>query len=286
MTPAPLQHQIDEFNAQARNQLTADLLQDLTRPIAQRIQSGAAEQALTEGASVPDFTLPDAFGHPVTLSHLLQHGPVVLTFYRGAWCPHCRLTLHAYRQALPQIQASGASLVAISLQTPEHSRAMVEKEELTFAVLSYVDNTVARRFGLVYTIDEAVRAAHRQVGANLPAFNGDDSDSRELPMPGTVLLAFVDPDFTHRLDPSAIIARLLTRLATLTIEKTQLLTLTHQLHTVPRPGPVWRCARCSASCGTRRCSTRAWPVRWRSISRCSATKAGWRWIWRWPPTYS
>jgi signal transduction histidine kinase len=235
MTTAPLQHQIDEFNAQARSQLPADLLQDLTRPIAQLIQSGTAEQALTEGAPAPDFTLPDAFGHPVTLSRLLQHGPVVITFYRGAWCPYCKLTLRAYQQALPQIQESGASLVAISPQTPEHSRAMVEKQELTFAVLSDVGNTVARRFGLVYTIDEAVRAAHQQVGADLPAFNGDDS--WELPMPGTfivdqagtVLLASVDPDFTHRLDPSAIIARLLARLATLTIEKTQLLTRTHQV---------------------------------------------------------
>jgi peroxiredoxin len=207
----------------------------LTRPIAQLIQSGAAEQALSEGASAPDFTPPDAFGNPVTLSHLFQQGPVVITFYRGAWCPYCRLTLHAYQQALPQIQEAGASLVAISPQTPEHSRALVEKEELTFAMLSDAGNTVARRFGLVYTLDEAVRAAHQQVGADLPAFNGDDS--WELPMPGTfivdqagtVLLAFVDPDFTHRLDPSAIIGRLLARLATLAIEKTQLLTRTHQV---------------------------------------------------------
>jgi peroxiredoxin len=159
MTTAPLQRPIDAFNAQARSQLPTDLLQDLTSPVAQLIQSGAAEQALTEGASAPDFTLPDAFGNPVTLSHLLQQGPVVITFFRGAWCPYCRLTLRAYQQALPQIQESGASLVTISPQTPVHSRAMVEKEELTFAVLSDVGNTVARRFGLVYTIDAAVHAA-------------------------------------------------------------------------------------------------------------------------------
>jgi signal transduction histidine kinase len=235
MTTTPLQHQIDEFNDLARSQLPTALLHDLTKPIARLVESGAAEQVLKEGGPAPAFTLPDAFGHPVTLSHLLQQGPVVITFYRGAWCPYCRLTLRAYQQALPQIQESGASLVAISPQTPERSRALVEKEELTFPILSDVGNTVARRFGLVYTIDEAVRAAHQQVGADLPAFNGDDS--WELPMPGTfivdqagtVLLACVDPDFTHRLDPSAIIARLLTRLAALAIEKTQLLTRTYQV---------------------------------------------------------
>jgi peroxiredoxin len=91
---------------------------------------------------------------------------------------------------------------------------LAEKLELSFAVLSDMDNLVARQFGLVFTLDEAVRDAYKQVGANLPRFNG--TDSWDLPMAGTFLvdqsgivrLAFVDPDFTRRLDPSVIIARL------------------------------------------------------------------------------
>jgi peroxiredoxin len=100
------------------------------------------------------------------------------------------------------------------ISRPCHSLSIVEKKELTFAVMSDVGNHVARQFGLVFTIDEAVRDAHQRVGANLPAFNGDDS--WELPMAGTFLLdpsgivhlAFVNPDFTRRLDPSVILARL------------------------------------------------------------------------------
>ena len=213
-TPTPLQQQIDEFNAQGSSQMPANVVRDLTSPIAQIIASGAAGHALKEGERAPDFTLPDAFGNPVTLAHLLRQGPVVLTFYRGEWCPYCNLELRAYQRALPQLQELGASLVAISPQTPDHSLATAEKKDLTFAVLSDVGNTVARRFGLVFSIDAAVRATHRQVGANVPAYNGDES--WELPMPGTfvvdqagtVRLAFVDPDFTHRLDPSIVIARL------------------------------------------------------------------------------
>ncbi len=213
-TNTPLQQQIDAFNAQAASQLSADLVEDLRSPIGQLIMSGAAEKVLKEGAQAPDFTLPDALGNLVTLSHLLKQGPVVISFYRGEWCPYCNLELRAYQQALPQLQALGASLVAISPQTPDHGLSTVEKQELTFAVLSDVGNHVARQFGLVFTIDERVRAAHTQVGADLPRFNGDDS--WELPMAGTFLvdqsgnvrLAFVDPDFTRRLDPSVIIARL------------------------------------------------------------------------------
>jgi peroxiredoxin len=213
-TNTPLQQQLDEFLAQGRSLLPADLRQDLLSPIEQLITSGAAEKALKEGAQAPDFTLPDARGLAVTLSHLLSQGPVVITFYRGQWCPYCNLELRAYQQALPQLRALGASLVAISPQTPDHSLSTVEKIELTFAALSDVDNQVARQFGLVFTIDEAVRSAHERVGANLPAFNGDDS--WELPMTGTFLidqsgivrLAFVNPDFTRGLDPSVIVARL------------------------------------------------------------------------------
>jgi peroxiredoxin len=210
----PLQQQLDEFIAQVASRLPADVVEDLTGPIGQLMMSDASSQALKEGVQAPDFTLPDVRGASVTLSHLLMQGPVVIAFYRGTWCPYCNLQLRAYQQALPQIQAQGASLVAISPQTPDNSLSMAEKNELTFAVLSDVGNQVARQFGLVFTIDEAVRATHKQVGANLPAFNGNDS--WELPMAGTFLidpagivrLIFVDPDFRHRLDPSVIIARL------------------------------------------------------------------------------
>ncbi len=213
-TNIPLQQQIDVFNAQTASRVPAALRKDLQSPIEQLITSGAAEQVLKEGEQAPDFTLPDARGTSVTLSHLLKQGPVIIAFYRGEWCPYCHLQLHAYQRALPQLQAVGASLVAISPQTPDHSLSTMEKMELAFAVLSDVGNQVARQFGLVFTIDEAVRSAHQQVGADLPAFNGDDS--WELPMAGTFLvdqsatirLAFVDPDFTRRLDPSVIIARL------------------------------------------------------------------------------
>jgi peroxiredoxin len=210
----PLQQQIDEFIAEGASWLPPDVLQDLLRPIGQLVTSGAAENALKEGEQAPDFTLPDAHGNAVRLSHLLGQGPVVISFYRGQWCPYCHLALRAYQQALPQLQARRATLVAISPQTLDHSNVLAEKLELTFALLSDVGNQVAREYGLVFTLDKALRRAHLQVGSDLPAFNG--TDAWELPMAGTFLversgtvrLAFVDPDFTQRLDPSVIVARL------------------------------------------------------------------------------
>jgi peroxiredoxin len=210
----PLQQQIDEFIAEGASWLPPDLLHDLLRPIVQLVTSGAATYALKEGARAPDFTLPDACCNAVRLSYLLRQGPAVISFYRGQWRPYCHLALRAYQQALPHLQAEGATHVAISPQTPHYSQALAEKLALTFALLSDRGNGVARAFGLAYTIAEALRRAHLQLGADLPAFSG--ADAWELPMTGTFLvdrsgivrLAFVDPDFTRRLDPSVILARL------------------------------------------------------------------------------
>jgi peroxiredoxin len=210
----PLQQQLDEMAALGKSKLPTDVFRNLISPVEQLIASGAVERAIKEGAQAPNFTLLDALGNIVTLSHLLKQGPVVVTFYRGSWCPYCNLQLRAYQQALPQIQDAGATLVAISPQTPDHGLSLAEKQALTFAVLSDIGNLVAQEYGLVFSLDETVRAAHRQVGADLPAYNNDES--WKLPIAGTfvidqagiVRLVFVDPNFTHRLDPSIIIAQL------------------------------------------------------------------------------
>lgn len=212
-TDVPLQEQIDTFVAMGAKYVPEEMAKQIDNHI-DRLVKGGAESALKEGDLAPDFTLPDALGKPVTLSQLLAQGPVVVIFYRGEWCPYCNLELRAYQKALPQLQELGATLVAISPQTPDHSLSTVEKQNLAFAVLSDAGNQVARQFGIVFKLDEAGRALHTQVGADMPAYNGDDS--WELPMPGTFLidqsrrvrLAFVDPNFFHRLDPAFVIARL------------------------------------------------------------------------------
>jgi peroxiredoxin len=166
------------------------------------------------GSRAPGFSLPGARGGVVTLAELLARGPAVVAFYRGGWCPFCNLQLRAYQAALPEIQALGATLVAISPQTPDNSLSTAEKAGLAFPVLSDAHNEVARAYGLVFKLSEGLQSLHSMFGSEPPKFNGDDS--WELPVPGTfvldrggvVRLSFVDPDYTHRLEPAAILASL------------------------------------------------------------------------------
>lgn len=176
--------------------------------------SFALEIAARTNDPAPDFTLPNALGKPVSLSGLLQLGPVIVTFYRGAWCPYCNIQLRAYQAALPEFTALGARLVAISPQLPDGSLSTVQTNALSFDVLSDVGNKVAARFGLVYSLPEELRAALRANNKALPGINGDDS--WELPVPATyvighdgrIVLASIDVDYRNRLDPEAIVAAL------------------------------------------------------------------------------
>lgn len=164
----------------------------------------AAGTALQVGDRAPDFELPNATGGTVRLSERLAEGPVVLTFYRGAWCPYCNTQLRDYQEALDRIRAAGASLVAVSPQTPDGSMSMQQKNDLRFAVLSDVGNEVSRAYGLVFQVDRATRERYQAVGIELDSING--TGAWELPVPatyvvhpdGTIAYAFVEADYTRR----------------------------------------------------------------------------------------
>jgi peroxiredoxin len=174
-------------------------------------QSRILEKILTLGDTIPYFSLPNATGEIVNMRELLAQGPVVIAFYRGGWCPYCNLELRALQQALASIQGTGATLVAISPETPDNSLTTQEKNELEFQVLSDRDNQVAREFGLVFRLPASLLPIYEDFGIDLIAHNGNNHF--ELPIPatyvvrqdGTVKYAFANVDYTKRAEPSEIV---------------------------------------------------------------------------------
>ncbi len=191
----------------------AERLKAYEEGIEQVKKSGALEKALKVGDRAPDFELPNALGKPVKLSSLLEHGPVVVTWYRGAWCPYCNIALHGFQKVLPEIKAEGASLVAISPQTPDHTAATVAKDGLGFEVLSDKGNKAAHAFGVAYKIPTVV-IDQMKGRLDLNQYNGDSSN--ELPLGATYVIdrqgviryAFVDGDYRKRAEPSAVVSAL------------------------------------------------------------------------------
>ena len=180
-------------------------------PPAAESAAAAVGGALGVGDRAPDFVLPDIDGGQVRLSEVLAGGPVVLTFYRGAWCPYCNTSLQGFQAELGEILDAGGYLVAVSPQATPGSEEMAASNALSFPVLSDVGNRVSRAYGLVFRVDETTKAQYQAVGIDLPAVNG--ADAWELPVPATYVIgtdgvvhsAFVEADYTQRADPRDVI---------------------------------------------------------------------------------
>lgn len=175
------------------------------------MQTDLADKSLKVGDQAPAFTLQNAVGKSVSSAELLKNGPLVISFYRGGWCPFCNLELQALQQALPEIKATGAQLVAISPNLPDESLSSIEKHALTFEVLSDVGNKVAHQFGLVFSLMAELRPVYIKIGYDLPVYNGDDT--WEIPVPatyvvdpeGVIIYTFVNIDYTQRAEPAEVI---------------------------------------------------------------------------------
>lgn len=210
-TVASLSDRLAELNNTNRDALpdaALSVIDDATRTLQQCHPSA---HAVGVGDTAPAFDLPNATGSSVTLANRRAEGPVVLSFYRGGWCPYCNLELQALQEAVADVEATGAQLVAISPQTPDASLSTQQKHDLSFDVLSDVGNTVADAYGLVFDLPDALVALYKEFGIDLPTANGNDSWT--LPMPATFVIdtngvvryAFVDEDYTQRADPNDIL---------------------------------------------------------------------------------
>lgn len=209
-----LKEQIAEFDRNKKKHRPVDILNTMSRVTVDLKSAGLEDNSLKTGDKAPEFSLSDHHGISRSLSEYLNESLVVLTFYRGGWCPYCNLELHALQKSLPQIEAAGAKLVAISPESPDHSLSTREKNELAFDVLYDQGNYVARSFGLEFILPEVLRPIYENMGIDIPGHNGDTTF--ELPMPATyivnqrgeIIYHFVDADYTKRLEPAKIVAKL------------------------------------------------------------------------------
>ena len=174
--------------------------------------TGIESLALTVGDRASNLILPNARGEQVSLKQLLEQGPVVAIFYRGGWCPYCNLALRAWQTHLAELKILGATLLAISPQTPDNSLSTPEKNELAFAMLSDSDLVAAHGFGIAFTLPLELVDMYSSVRNNLPELNGNGQ--WVLPMPATFVIdesgliqfAHVEADYRECAEPGDVLA--------------------------------------------------------------------------------
>lgn len=214
-----LQAKLDAFKADFEAgkppySVPRSVIETMHRATAELIASGAAERAKKVGDKAPAFALKDPDGNVVSLAESLKKGPLIVSFYRGVWCPYCNMELQALEAAKPAFDKLGASLVAISPQSQPNSRKSVRQNNLTFPILSDSKGEVGAAFGLRFKLPDYLIELYKGLKNELPAFNDDPSWT--LPMParyvigrdGTILYADVNPDYTHRPEPEEMIPAL------------------------------------------------------------------------------
>jgi peroxiredoxin len=189
----------------------ADVQAIHARAVSELKGSGIAGRAVQTGLIAPKFELSDQNGKLVQSTDFLRGGPLIISFFRGRWCPFCVGQLELMNAIYPKFQDLGASLVAISPQTVHQSYLMADQHHLRFSLLSDTGNKVARQFGLTYRVPEYQQQIYERALVKLPFVNGDPG--WELPIPATyildgegrVLYAAANPDYTLRPEPADIL---------------------------------------------------------------------------------
>jgi peroxiredoxin len=209
-----LQAQLDQTVEAVRSAVPSDIFGKIGQSISDLKQTGQDARAAGVGAKPELPTLKGLDGSPIDLKALAAKGPLVLTFYRGGWCPYCNVALKAYAGLHSDFAALGASVVAITPELAEKAEATSSTAELPFPIAIDAGNDFARKLGLVFSLPTDLQPLFRQIGIDLQAWNGDES--HELPIPATYLIdttglirwAFVEADFTKRADPVEVLAAL------------------------------------------------------------------------------
>ena len=175
------------------------------------LASSMPDPGIKVGEKAPEFVLNNAFGQPVSLKDKLKEGPVVLVFYRGAWCPFCNMHLHVLQQSLAEFKKYGAQLITITPQTPDKSVEQLKIKGYPFEVLSDLDSKVMKDYRLYFELPDDLVAVYKKHGLDIEAFNGKDRNV--LPVPGSFVIdsdgvvraMHADTDYKQRMEPTAII---------------------------------------------------------------------------------
>ncbi|MGJ8632562.1 MAG: peroxiredoxin-like family protein [Luteolibacter sp.] len=202
-----------ERKSKGTTRVTAEIKAEFKEGIEAIKAANVVENALSVGDTAPDFTLKNALGQEISLAAELKKGPVILTWYRGNWCPYCNIALAAMEEELPEFQKQGAALIALTPELPDKTLTTKEKNSLTFEVLTDLNHQVADKYRLLFKLTPEVEKRYEEF-FDLADYNGEDAGTDTLPLAATYIIgkdgkiawAFLHHDYHKRAEPKDITA--------------------------------------------------------------------------------
>ena len=207
-----LKDEIDAYEVIKAEKVPAPVLSTMNHATTDLIATGINKNTLKTGDKIPSFSLPNQNNFVSSIEERLKASMLVITFYRGGWCPYCNLELNSFQKMIPEFEMAGAKLLAISPEVSDHSLTTQEKHDFSFEILYDKGNEIAKQFGLVFTLPQEIRSIYDTFGIDVVDHNGDVTF--ELPMPATyivnqsgeIVYHFVDADYTKRSEPADVLA--------------------------------------------------------------------------------
>jgi len=169
-------------------------------------------QPLLPGMKAPSFTVQDVEGNTVAIDPASLENPLVLTFYRGGWCPFCNMYLAEMRHAEKELTGLGFDIWFISIDKPELLYASLEQPDVAYTIYSDSSLDATRAFGLAFRVDDDTYERYIGYDINLEEASGETH--HVLPAPSTFIIGtdgiinfqYTNPDYKVRLHPDVLLA--------------------------------------------------------------------------------
>ena len=210
-----LQQSLDRLKERIEGGMPSEFVSIMHQATRDLEASGIGNDILKAGDKAPLFKLPNQKGELVSSEEILAKGPLVITFYRGVWCPYCNTDLAYLKKYKDEVEAKGATLFSISPQTQENNQQIVDGQKLNYDLLSDKGNAVAEAFGLKWEMVDPLKSLYaNKFRISLPDYNGDDSWTLPVParfvigMDGIIKYAEYSIDYTKRPNPDVLLEHL------------------------------------------------------------------------------
>jgi peroxiredoxin len=169
-------------------------------------------QPLLAGMKAPDFTVRNVEGNAFEFNAGQKGKPVVLTFFRGGWCPYCNLHLSEMRLAEKQLREMGFDIWFISIDKPELLLESLADPDIGYTIYSDSSLEATRAFGLAFRVDDELNKRYLTYNIDLEKASGETH--HVLPAPATYIIgsdgiinfAYINPDYKVRLHPDVLLA--------------------------------------------------------------------------------
>ncbi len=170
---------------------------------------------LKVGESAPQIIGIDQNGKKINSTEILKHNKILMIFYRGNWCPHCKKHLGSLQEHLNEFTKKGVFVMVITPESEERTKETAEKWKTNFSIIHDVDNKIMNDYKVVFEVNkENVSNYYGYVTNKVAAYNVENNNV--LPVPATYIIdqngkiSYVqyDPDYKNRSDFSEILKSL------------------------------------------------------------------------------